>query len=78
MGLDGNGRIWNLIEATILTGPFKVEDILVHAVSTIPFNTPLQFMWQSSFDRYQQYSGSFLCDLNLGPGLSNQIIYSIA
>ncbi|XP_039277051.1 uncharacterized protein LOC120351239 isoform X2 [Nilaparvata lugens] len=33
----------NVVEATILTGPFKGEDVLIPRIPTIPTDTPFQF-----------------------------------
>ena len=33
----------NVVEATILTGPFKGEDVLIPRIPTIPTDMPFQF-----------------------------------
>ncbi|CAL1264352.1 unnamed protein product, partial [Larinioides sclopetarius] len=33
----------NVVEATILTGPFKGEDVLIPRIPMIPTDTPFQF-----------------------------------
>jgi PIF1 helicase. len=33
----------NVVEATILTGPFKGEDVLIPQILMIPTDTPFQF-----------------------------------